>query len=55
MRVCYDLSGRAFPKEFKAPKGSDLYVAGYRRQKTQDSDNKQIRPTQDRTADSVDP
>jgi hypothetical protein len=32
MRVCYDLSGRAFPKEFKAPKDSELYLVGYRRQ-----------------------
>lgn len=32
MRVCYDLSGTAFPQEFKAPKGSVLYLVGYRRQ-----------------------
>jgi len=32
MRVCYDLSGTEFPKEFKAPKGSQLYLVGYRRQ-----------------------
>lgn len=32
MRVCYDLSGAAYPKEFKAPKGTDLYLVGYRRQ-----------------------
>lgn len=32
MRVCYDLSGNAFPTEFKAPKNSDRYLAGYRRQ-----------------------
>lgn len=31
-RVCYDLSGKAFPKEFKSPKGSKLYLVGYRRQ-----------------------
>jgi hypothetical protein len=31
MRVCYDLSGKAFPKEFKAPKDSELYLVGYRR------------------------
>lgn len=35
MRVCYDLSGRDFPKEFKAPKGSQFYLVGYRRQKEQ--------------------
>lgn len=33
MRVCYDLAGHAFPTEFKAPKDSDFYLAGYRRQK----------------------
>ncbi|MCA9079995.1 MAG: TIGR03067 domain-containing protein [Planctomycetaceae bacterium] len=32
MRACYDLSGAAFPTEFKAPKETQLYVAGYRRQ-----------------------
>ncbi|MDQ3625495.1 MAG: TIGR03067 domain-containing protein [Verrucomicrobiota bacterium] len=32
MRVCYDLSGTDFPKEFKAPKGTQLYLVGYRRQ-----------------------
>lgn len=35
MRVCYDLSGKEFPKEFKAPKGTQLYLVGYRRQKEQ--------------------
>lgn len=33
MRVCYDLSGKAFPTEFKAPKGSEHYLVGYRRQR----------------------
>jgi uncharacterized protein (TIGR03067 family) len=32
LRVCYDLSGTEFPKEFKAPKGTQLYLVGYRRQ-----------------------
>ncbi len=32
MRVCYDLSGKEFPKEFKAPKDTSLYLVGYRRQ-----------------------
>jgi uncharacterized protein (TIGR03067 family) len=32
MRVCYDLSGTEFPKEFKALKGTQLYLVGYRRQ-----------------------
>ena len=31
MRVCYDLSGTQFPKEFKAPKGTQLYLVDYRR------------------------
>jgi uncharacterized protein (TIGR03067 family) len=31
LRVCYDLSGTEFPKEFKAPKGTPLYLVGYRR------------------------
>jgi len=33
LRVCYDLSGAEFPKEFKAPKGTQLYLVGYRRPK----------------------
>ena len=33
LRVCYDLSGTEFPKEFKAPKGTPLYLVGYRRPK----------------------
>ncbi|MCM2372500.1 TIGR03067 domain-containing protein [Aporhodopirellula aestuarii] len=40
MRVCYDLSGKAFPKEFKAPKGSELYLVGYRRQAPDAKDSK---------------
>jgi len=32
LRVCYDLSGTEFPKEFKAPKGTQRYLVGYRRQ-----------------------
>ena len=39
MRVCYDLSGNEFPKEFKAPKGTQLYLVGYRRQQEQLSSN----------------
>jgi uncharacterized protein (TIGR03067 family) len=35
MRVCYDLSGSEFPKEFKAPKDTPLYLVGYRRQPEQ--------------------
>jgi uncharacterized protein (TIGR03067 family) len=31
-RICYDLSGKAFPTDFKSPKGSMLYLVGYRRQ-----------------------
>ena len=33
MRVCYDMSGKDFPKEFRAPKGTQNYLAGYRQQK----------------------
>jgi len=33
LRVCYDLSGTDFPKEFKAPQGTPLYLVGYRRPK----------------------
>ncbi len=40
MRVCYDLSGSAFPKEFKAPKDSKLYLVGYRRQVPTANDTK---------------
>ena len=32
LRVCYDLSGTEFPKEFKATKGTHAYLVGYRRQ-----------------------
>ena len=32
MRVCYDLSGKDFPTEFKATLGTRLYLVGYRRQ-----------------------
>jgi uncharacterized protein (TIGR03067 family) len=31
LKVCYDLSATEFPKEFKAPKGTDLYLVEYRR------------------------
>jgi uncharacterized protein (TIGR03067 family) len=30
-RVCYDLSGKAFPTDFTSPKGSMHYLVGYRR------------------------
>ena len=33
LRVCYDLSGKEFPTEFRAPKGTQLYLVGYRRVK----------------------
>ena len=32
MSVCYDLAGKEFPTEFKAPEGTQLYLAEYRRQ-----------------------
>jgi uncharacterized protein (TIGR03067 family) len=31
-RICYDLSGKAFPTDFNSPKGSTHYLVGYRRQ-----------------------
>lgn len=34
-RVCYDMSGKAFPTEFKAPKNTKLYLAGYRPKKAE--------------------
>ena len=40
MRVCYDLSGQEFPKEFKAPKGSQLYLVDYRRRKEKQEEKK---------------
>ena len=40
MRVCYDLSGKEFPTEFKAPKGTKLYLVGYRRQPPSDDEEK---------------
>ncbi len=43
MRVCYDLSGKEFPKEFKAPKGSELYLVGYRRQRP-DANDAKVKP-----------
>jgi len=33
LRICYDLSGTDFPKEFKATKGTKYYLVGYRRKK----------------------
>ena len=33
MRVCYDLSGKNFPKDFRTRKGTSLYAVGYRRKK----------------------
>ena len=33
MRICYDVSGKAFPKTFAAPEGSQHFLLKYRRQK----------------------
>lgn len=33
MRICYDLSGTKYPEQFKAPKGTQLYLVDYRKQK----------------------
>ncbi|NND95781.1 MAG: TIGR03067 domain-containing protein [Pirellulaceae bacterium] len=50
MRVCYDLSGKEFPTEFKAPKNTERYVVGYRRQKAEPAaSKKQIRKTKSET------
>ena len=34
LRVCYDLSGKARPTEFKTTAGSQLFLVTYRREKT---------------------
>lgn len=44
MRVCYELSGTELPKEFKAPKNSELYLVGYCRQRP-DAKDASIKPT----------
>jgi uncharacterized protein (TIGR03067 family) len=31
LRVCYDMSGTQFPKDFQSPKGTKHYLAEYRR------------------------
>ena len=31
MRVCYDITGKEFPKEFKSEKGENTYYVEYRR------------------------
>lgn len=33
MRICYDLSGKAFPEEFKTKAGTQLYLVTYERKK----------------------
>ncbi len=37
-RICYDLSGKDFPKEFAAPKGTQLYLVDYWRANAQPAD-----------------
>lgn len=32
MRICYDLTGKARPREFKSPEGSQVFLVEYRRQ-----------------------
>ncbi|MBL8814078.1 MAG: thermonuclease family protein [Planctomycetaceae bacterium] len=32
LRVCYDLSGKEFPKEFKSPSGTTQYLVEYRKE-----------------------
>ncbi len=33
LRICYDLSGQARPKEFKTTEGTKLYLVTYKRKK----------------------
>jgi len=33
LRICYDLSGKAYPGEFKTKSGTQLYLVDYRRRK----------------------
>src|SRR5262249_22970647 len=33
LRICYDLSGKAHPKEFKSTEGTQLYLVTYKREK----------------------
>jgi len=33
MRLCYDLSGKEFPKTFEPPAGTQVYLISYQRQK----------------------
>ena len=33
LRICYDLSGKSRPKEFKTEKGTKLYLVTYKREK----------------------
>jgi uncharacterized protein (TIGR03067 family) len=35
LRVCYDLSGKKFPTEFKTKAGTQLYLVSYMRKKKQ--------------------
>ncbi len=57
MRVCYDLSGKEFPKKFKAPRGTELYLVGYRRQGSKVTESSlNLEPAKVETAqDSNDP
>jgi uncharacterized protein (TIGR03067 family) len=34
LRICYDLSGKARPKEFKSTAGTQLFLVEYRREKS---------------------
>ena len=53
MRVCYDLSGKAFPTEFKAPKASEFYLVGYRRQKAEEPEKEQTPATPETNSEST--
>lgn len=46
LRVCYDLSGAARPKEFKTTAGTKLYLVTYKRKKEADKTKKESSPAQ---------
>ena len=34
LRICYDLSGKSRPTEFKTTEGTQLFLVSYKREKT---------------------
>ncbi len=43
MRVCYELTGKGYPKEFKAPKGRQFFLIDYRRQPEEQAETTRLR------------